>query len=387
MLRSFVVCLLALTIAACSGTDKSSPEDTGSSRTDTGTASDDMGTSNSLDSGSDESDGSQSEDDGGGADEDSGGMDPDSGTPDTGGDADTPEMGDNPDDLYVGSGDPYAMGPLTLERVELVASDQGAPKDLLVVAPQMSGRYAVVVLQHGFTLPNTVYETIMEHLASHGFIVVAPQMYSPMFGSAPETAVEAQEAMAVWDWLATGLDAEVTGTPVVDRLGLAGHSRGAKVIWLAMESGYTGATALAGLDPVDGTGGPLGNEPRVLEGGLDSTEPALILGTGLGPTSGLFGMPCAPEGDNHVNFWEALGAPAYHVVAPDYGHNDLLDEDTSECSFCGLCESGPDDGGLRDLTTGMVTAFFRFTLQDVAGDESTLADVAGAPIDVELEQK
>jgi chlorophyllase len=335
-----------------------------------------MGTETTGDTGPSEDTGGQP--DGGEADASD---DPDMAGQDTG--ADTGNSGE----LYVGSGDAYAPGALEVTRVEVEQSDQGPPRDVIVVAPDMSGLFAVVVLQHGFTLPNTVYETLMEHLASHGFIVVAPQMYSPnSFQDVPETADEAEAATMVWDWIGSGLDAELTATPAPTQLGLAGHSRGAKVIWLAMESGYARAKALAGIDPVDGTGGPLGSEARVLEGGLDSDEPAFILGTGLGPEL-VFGMACAPEGDNHENFYEALPSPAYHVVAPDYGHEDMLDDDLGECSFCGLCEEGPDDGGLRELTAGMLTAFFRMTLQGVDDDEALLTDTASAPITIEAETK
>lgn len=52
------------------------------------------------------------------------------------------------------------------------------PKPLLVVLPKEEGEYPVVQFQHGFTLQNTFYSQLMSHVASYGFIVVAPQVGS-----------------------------------------------------------------------------------------------------------------------------------------------------------------------------------------------------------------
>ncbi len=50
------------------------------------------------------------------------------------------------------------------------------PKPLLIAVPKAKGKYPVVQFQHGFTLQNHFYSQLLLHLASHGFIVVAPQV-------------------------------------------------------------------------------------------------------------------------------------------------------------------------------------------------------------------
>ena len=52
------------------------------------------------------------------------------------------------------------------------------PKPLLVAAPCEEGEFPVLVLLHGYLLNNSFYSQLIQHLASHGFIVVAPQVIS-----------------------------------------------------------------------------------------------------------------------------------------------------------------------------------------------------------------
>lgn len=50
------------------------------------------------------------------------------------------------------------------------------PKPVLIVSPTVAGVYPVAVFLHGFMLQNQYYTQILKHIASHGFIVVAPQV-------------------------------------------------------------------------------------------------------------------------------------------------------------------------------------------------------------------
>lgn len=55
------------------------------------------------------------------------------------------------------------------------------PKPLLVAMPSEAGEYPLLVLLHGYLLRNSFYSQLIRHIASHGFIVVAPQasLFSP----------------------------------------------------------------------------------------------------------------------------------------------------------------------------------------------------------------
>ncbi len=284
--------------------------------------------------------------------------------------------------IYVATGDPFQAGPLAVRTIDVEQCDGGAPRPLHIVAPDAPGTFAVVQLQHAFFGMNTWYDEIMRHLASHGFVVVAPQMYELGAGVAlgnPSADQEAESANQVREWLGEHLG-EVAGVDAdMGRFGLAGHSRGGKVVWLLLKADPSRGMAVAGIDPVDGTGGPLGGQSRVLAGTLNFPFPSLVIGTGRGGA-------CAPAGDNHMQFYAASASPAWHVVASDYGHGDMLDEDAANAAAL-VCDSKSDREPMRRLTAGMLTAFFRATLQGDAAAFASLSDVAAAPAAIVVESK
>lgn len=57
-----------------------------------------------------------------------------------------------------------------------VTSTNFPPKPLIVAIPKDEGDYPVVQFHHGFTLQNMFYSQLIAHVASYGFIVVAPQV-------------------------------------------------------------------------------------------------------------------------------------------------------------------------------------------------------------------
>jgi chlorophyllase len=64
--------------------------------------------------------------------------------------------------------------------VELISVDHNTdptpPIPVLIAAPKDSGTYPVAMLLHGFCLQNHFYEQVLKHIASFGFIMVAPQV-------------------------------------------------------------------------------------------------------------------------------------------------------------------------------------------------------------------
>lgn len=53
---------------------------------------------------------------------------------------------------------------------------QSPPKPLVIAAPCDAGEYPVVVFLHGYLCNNYFYSQLLQHVASHGFIVIAPQV-------------------------------------------------------------------------------------------------------------------------------------------------------------------------------------------------------------------
>jgi chlorophyllase len=64
--------------------------------------------------------------------------------------------------------------------VEVITVDHDAqptpPIPILIAAPKDAGTYPVAMLLHGFFLQNRYYEQLLKHVASFGFIMVAPQV-------------------------------------------------------------------------------------------------------------------------------------------------------------------------------------------------------------------
>ncbi|KAK1677480.1 hypothetical protein QYE76_038328 [Lolium multiflorum] len=231
----------------------------------------------------------------------------------------------------------------------------GPPKPLLVAAPCDAGEYPVVVFLHGYLANNYFYSQLLRHVASHGFIVVAPQLYT---FSGPDTTAEISSAAAVTDWLADGgLSSSLPPNvrPNLTVVSISGHSRGGKVAFgLALGHARTSLplAALIAVDPVDGMAPGRQTPPPILtyrEASLRVPAPAMVIGTGLGEVPrGVLRPPCAPLGVSHAEFYRECAAPACHLVARDYGHTDMMDD--VACGAKGLCKSG----GAKGLATRAV---------------------------------
>lgn len=289
--------------------------------------------------------------------------------------------------IYQGGAPLYLPGALEVEQ----RAATGAPVDVQLYVPKAAGQYPVVVFQHGFLMATTHYSALLRHVASHGFVVVAPQMYAPggLPLGKPSTTQEAETARRVLGWVREQLQAQLPGVVVrADRMGLVGHSRGGKVIWRLLLGGEQ-PQAVVGVDPVDGTGGPLGGDSRVVAGMLPQAIPTLIIGTGLGPNAaGAFQPACAPQGDNHEQFYADVRSPAYHVVLKAHGHLDMLDDNPQPCGLeCTACPAGPSRAPARAAVAGMIVALLREQLQGVEAAAEALKQPVDAGVPVEASFK
>jgi len=284
--------------------------------------------------------------------------------------------------VFKESSDPYAAGPLAVRTVRLAVCEQGNPVPVTVLAPDAQGRYPVVVFFHGFMSRNDAYSELLTHLASHGYVVIAPQMYEPglpvLFGFFP-VSQEAKLAASLLEWT-TGSLANVLGyAPATDYLGLAGHSRGGSVAWWLLAEKSTLVRAVAGVDPVGAPKPPRRNGPTAGSPSRETIVPALVIGCGLS-------QRCAPAGRNHEQFYGACESPAWHVVIPGAGHADMLDDAYADLAAI-VCPAGADRAGVRQLIGGLLVAFFRVSLQ---GDEAAsvyLTDPSSAPLAFQTEAK
>ncbi|KAK7845606.1 chlorophyllase-1 [Quercus suber] len=259
----------------------------------------------------------------------------------------------------------FSLGnfPFTSKKVE--TSNRGSPpKPVLIVTPTTSGQYPVILFLHGFFLRNGFYSQLLEHISSHGFIVVAPQL--------PEN-VQAN----------------------LLKLALAGHSRGGQAAF-ALALGYANTSlkfsVLLGIDPVAGNEFAklepyiLTNVPR----SFNISIPVTVIGTGLGPKKELLKpFPSAPEGFNHVQYFNECKPPCAHFVTKDYGHLDMLNDKLSDFAdlmrnlFC-VNGEGPRDP-MRKSVGGIVVAILKaYTLEGERGDlEAILGDPDLVPVKIE----
>ncbi|XP_028804252.1 chlorophyllase-1 [Neltuma alba] len=251
--------------------------------------------------------------------------------------------------------------------------DSSPPKPLLIFTPIVAGEYPVILFCHGFALPRSFYSDLLHHIASHGYIVVAPQFcviyeWMPML-----PYCEIKCAGQVADWIAEKLQSLLPENVIanVGKFVMAGHSRGGKTAF-AVALGYAktklSISALVGVDPVAGANKYCRTSPWILNGKPGSFKlsmPVAIIGTGLGPEKADYccSKPCAPEGVNHKNFFLDSNPPCAYFVAKEYGHMDMLNDnlegvlgDVANC----LCKNGTGHKDcMRRTVGGLIVAFLR----------------------------
>lgn len=72
----------------------------------------------------------------------------------------------------------FQKGKFSTTYYQVEESDPTSPpKPLLIVTPIIQGTYPVVLFLHGTCLSNSFYTDLLQHVSSHGYIVVAPQVY------------------------------------------------------------------------------------------------------------------------------------------------------------------------------------------------------------------
>lgn len=213
--------------------------------------------------------------------------------------------------------------------------------------------------------------------------VVLQQLYTV---AGPDTSEEIKAAAATTDWLSEGLQHVLPAhvRPSLSKLGLAGHSRGGKTAF-ALALGYASTSlkfsALMGIDPVDGMDKGKQTPPPVLTyvpRSFDLNMGVLVIGSGLGEVKKNPLFPaCAPKGVNHEDFFNECRAPACYFVAKDYGHVDMLDDETrgirGKATYC-LCKNGKAREPMRRFVGGIVVAFMKAYLEGDYSDLTAIRD-------------
>ncbi|KAF2314838.1 hypothetical protein GH714_036864 [Hevea brasiliensis] len=302
----------------------------------------------------------------------------------------------------------FQTGKFSTTYYQVEESDPASPpKPLLIVTPIIQGTYPVIIFLHGTCLSNSFYTDLLQHISSHGYIVVAPQLYSclinrvipmlPISGPA-----ELEFAVQVVNWSPSGLQSVLPENVKGDlnKLSVSGHSRGGKTAF-ALALGYADTplevkiSTLAGIDPVEGTSKNNPIQPKILTyvpRSLNLSIPVTVIGTGLGnqPVCWLVCPACAPDEMNHEEFFNECRAPAGHFVTTDYGHMDMLNDNITDIVgrlTNSLCKSGVNPKEpMRRTVGGIVVAFLKVYFEGESGDYmaivkgTSVAPVKLAPI-------
>ncbi|KAK3193721.1 hypothetical protein Dsin_025031 [Dipteronia sinensis] len=242
------------------------------------------------------------------------------------------------------------------------------PKPMFIVSPIEQGSYPVILFFPDTCISNNAYSQLFQHISSHGFIVVSPQLYSCM---PPCGNNEVDFAAQVTNWLPKGLKSNLPENVEADlnKLVLSGHSRGGTIAF-ALSLGYACKTrldqfsALVAVDPVGGTTKCTELNPSILSNNpFNLSFPVTVIGTGLGGVTKCI-IPCAPESANHEKFYERSKAPKAHFVTKEYGHMVVLDDSSSNLrswvmSKC-MCAKGKGPReAMRRTVGGIAVAFLK----------------------------
>ncbi|KEH41057.1 putative chlorophyllase [Medicago truncatula] len=284
-----------------------------------------------------------------------------------------------------------------LLRVDSCSHAQNVPppKSLLIATPIEGGEFPLLLFLHGYLLLNSFYSQLIQHVASHGFIVIAPQLYTV---AGPDITEEIYSVAAITNWLSKGLSKilPLNIKPNFHKLALGGHSRGGKTSFAVALRKLNMTTdlkfsAIIGVDPVDGMDKGKQTSPPILTyvpHSFDYDMATLVIGSGLGDVkkNPLF-PPCAPKGVNHEDFFSECEKPSWYFVAKDYGHVDMLDDDTKgvrgKVSYC-LCKNGESRKPMRMFVGGVMVAFLKAYLH---GDNVDLLAIRDKNLSVPIEMK
>jgi chlorophyllase len=214
----------------------------------------------------------------------------------------------------------------------------------------------------------------------------------------PDITDEIYSVAAITNWLSKRLIKILPPNiiPNLDKLALGGHSRGGKTSFAIALRKLNITTdlkfsAIIGVDPVDGTDAGNQTSPPILTyvpRSFNYDMATLIIGSGLGDVKkNLLFPPCAPKGVNHENFFNECNKPSWHFVADDYGHVDMLDDDTKgvrgKFSYC-LCKNGKSRKPMRIFVGGVIVAFLKAYLD---GDNVDLLAIRDKNVSIPLEMK
>ncbi|KAH6758135.1 hypothetical protein C2S52_022983 [Perilla frutescens var. hirtella] len=285
----------------------------------------------------------------------------------------------------------YETGQFTVKASKDKKVKSSLPVDVFIVTPTAKGTYPVLLFCPGWKMKNDWYSDMFRHIASHGYILVAPQLYG--FFLEISISEEIERGIAVTEWVSTELSTALEENnynnvypDVEDNLVVSGHSRGGKTAF-ALALGETGDQTLIGIDPVGGLSPSIRSAPRILQyipRCFNMSIPVAVVGAGYSDQPKGVVPPCAPDGVNHSEFFNESKPPVCYFLATEYGHFDMMDDnvlllDIVRTFIAKSCEGSREP--MRRAVGGAVVAFLRAYLGGHEKDlDAIVDDPAVAPI-------
>ena len=202
--------------------------------------------------------------------------------------------------------------------------------------PAADGPYPVVLFSHGYAGFPEQSADLVTHLASWGFVVIAPDHVERSLSGLLGVAAKDVEPRQDPEVLSASLDAAIAdgeaddsplnGLMDLDKVAVAGHSAGASAAYLTASSEDRVKAFIAYSV---GTGRP-DEDGKVAERPVPEVPGMVMLGTADGII----------EPSASVDVYDGMAPPKYLVEIADGGH----------LVFSDLCLIGKDQGGLVQLT-------------------------------------
>jgi dienelactone hydrolase len=218
---------------------------------------------------------------------------------------------------------PGPHGLHVIDELEIPGRTNGRTITASVCAPGESaalsteGPYPLIIIAPGAKQSREQYMSYCKHLATWGFFVVAQDIVGndALFPPANHKPLAA-DLSAIIDW-ATSEQNELAGAIDGDAIGVAGHSLGGKVAFLAAATDAR-IGAVVGWDPVDanapftspGSASWSSATPELMP---DLTQPIAVIGETLNSKGGAFAPACAPAEQNFQQYYEHAETTAFSV--------------------------------------------------------------------------
>jgi dienelactone hydrolase len=272
--------------------------------------------------------------------------------------------------------DPTKAGPhetITVDGMMAVAASGNTVSMHAVCPADESGApWPVIVFGHGFQISPSAYEAYYQRLASHGFMVVAPDYPDPLMGPV-NYFHDGQNLAGGLDW---ALTEDTLKTHVdISKAGVMGHSRGGKAAVLAALADPR-FKAIYGVDPVDSppppsvTCDPQTECPSAYPLISKLSLPTLFVGETL---DGDGAFACAPSAGNFAVFHANAKPPSLQVTVNGASHVSFVDDLTACGVTCELCQPATaDHAAVIELSTAYAVAFFGRHLRGEKGYDSWL---------------